>query len=172
MNTIRKIANNLRNFYWFRIKYRTVKTHGFTRVMHHLGLHPWVKLELGNNVQIGPYCYIASDTVIGSNVLIAGNVTIMSRHDHVFTEPGVTIWDSSRGKDELTVIGNDVWIGQNAIIMAGVKIGDGSVIAAGSVVTKDVAPCTVVGGNPARCLKERFDSEEAKIRHLEYLKTL
>ena len=77
MNTIRKIANNLRNFYWFRIKYRTVKTHGFTRVMHHLGLHPWVKLELGNNVQIGPYCYIASDTVIGNNVLIGSGAKVL-----------------------------------------------------------------------------------------------
>ena len=58
-----------------------------------------------------------------------------------------------------TVIGNDVWIGQNATIMPGVHIGDGAVIGANSTVTKDVAPYTIVGGNPARHIRNRFDSE-------------
>src|SRR5690625_1852990 len=55
-----------------------------------------------------------------------------------------------------TVIGNDVWTGRDVTIMPGVKIGDGAVIAAESVVTKDVDPYTVVGGNPARFIKKRF----------------
>lgn len=58
-----------------------------------------------------------------------------------------------------TVIGNDVWIGRESIIMPGVKIGDGAIIAACSVVTKDVEPYTVVGGNPARFIKKRFNDE-------------
>ena len=58
-----------------------------------------------------------------------------------------------------TVVGNDVWLGRNCVIMPGVKIGDGAIIAAQSVVTKDVAPYTVAGGNPARFLKNRFDEE-------------
>ena len=58
-----------------------------------------------------------------------------------------------------TVIGNDVWIGYNAITMPGVQIGDGAIIASGSIVTKDVAPYSIVGGNPAKLIRKRFDDE-------------
>lgn len=58
------------------------------------------------------------------------------------------------------MIGNDVWMGYEALIMPGVKIGDGAVIAARSVVTKDVPPYTVVGGNPAHPIKQRFNDDE------------
>ena len=56
-----------------------------------------------------------------------------------------------------TIIGNDVWIGRRAVIMPGVKIGDGAIIAASAVVTKDVPPYTVVGGNPAEFIRRRFN---------------
>ena len=58
-----------------------------------------------------------------------------------------------------TVVGNDVWLGRESVVMPGVHIGDGAIVAAYSVVTKDVAPYTLVGGNPARFLKNRFDPE-------------
>ncbi len=58
-----------------------------------------------------------------------------------------------------TVIGNDVWIGQNAVILPGIHIGDGAIIGANSVVGSDVAPYTIVAGNPSRALKKRFDDE-------------
>ena len=58
-----------------------------------------------------------------------------------------------------TVIGNDVWIGQNAVILPGVHVGDGAIIGADSVVGSDVEPYTIVIGNPARVLRKRFDSE-------------
>jgi len=58
-----------------------------------------------------------------------------------------------------TVIGNDVWLGMEAMVMPGVTIGDGAIIAARAVVVKDVAPYTIVGGNPARLLKRRFDQD-------------
>lgn len=58
-----------------------------------------------------------------------------------------------------TVIGNDVWIGQNVTIMPGIKIGDGAIIAANATVTKNVEPYTIVGGNPARLIKKRFSDE-------------
>lgn len=66
-----------------------------------------------------------------------------------------------------TVIGNDVWIGYEALIMPGVKIGDGAIVAARSVVTGDVPPYSIAGGNPARVIKERFDA--AVIRELQAL---
>jgi acetyltransferase-like isoleucine patch superfamily enzyme len=58
------------------------------------------------------------------------------------------------------VVGNDVWIGTDAILMAGITVGDGAVIAAGAVVTKDVAPYSIVGGVPAKEIKKRFDNEK------------
>ena len=61
-----------------------------------------------------------------------------------------------------TVIGNDVWIGYESLIMPGVKIGDGAIIAANSVVVNDVPPYTIVGGNPAKVIKQRFDDETVK----------
>lgn len=64
--------------------------------------------------------------------------------------------DTSRGN---TVIGNDVWIGYEAVVLPGVQIGDGAIVAAKSVVTRDVAPYTVVGGNPARVIRQRFTDE-------------
>ena len=66
------------------------------------------------------------------------------------------------------MIGNDVWIGYEAVIMAGVHIGNGAIIAARAVVTKDVPPYTIVGGVPARPIRKRFDEEV--IRKLETLK--
>lgn len=66
-----------------------------------------------------------------------------------------TAWDN---KGDI-VIGNDVWIGFEAVIMAGVHIGDGAIIAARAVVTKDVPPYTIVGGTPAKEIRKRFDAE-------------
>ena len=75
-----------------------------------------------------------------------------------------TAWDN---KGDI-VIDNDVWIGYEAVIMAGVHIGNGAIIAARAVVTKDVPPYTIVGGVPARPIRTRFDEEV--IRKLETLK--
>ena len=58
-----------------------------------------------------------------------------------------------------TVIGNDVWIGYEAVMMPGVQVGDGAIVAAKSVVVKDVLPYTIVGGNPAKCIRQCFDDE-------------
>ena len=62
-------------------------------------------------------------------------------------------------KKPMPIIGNDVWIGYGATILNGAKIGDGAIIAAGSVVTKDVEPYSIVGGNPAKLIKKRFDQK-------------
>ncbi len=61
-----------------------------------------------------------------------------------------------------TIIGNDVWMGNSVTIMPGIKIGDGAIIGTGSVVTKNVEPYTIVGGNPARLIRQRFDAETTK----------
>ena len=72
----------------------------------------------------------------------------------------------------MTVIGSDVWIGHGAVILGGVRVGDGAIVAAGAVVTGDVPPMTVVGGNPARVIRRRFSTPEEEERHRNYLDSI
>ena len=73
--------------------------------------------------------------------------------------PGTDAWDN---KGDI-VIGNDVWIGYEAVIMAGVHIGDGAIIGTRAVVTKDVPPYTIVGGLPAKKIRSRFDDKTIEL---------
>ena len=93
---------------------------------------------------IGDFCSIANLCTIGARPHDMGNLTTRVIGD----DPKV-----------VTEIGHDVWIGCNSVILAGVKVGIGAVIGAGSVVTKDVPPYAIVVGNPARVLKYRFSPE-------------
>jgi virginiamycin A acetyltransferase len=121
---------------------------------------------VGDKLIIGRFCAIARDVKFimnGANHNMNGLTTYPFE---IF--PGA--WrERVQGSIEYpykgdTVIGNDVWIGYQALIMPGVRIGDGAIIASRSVVTADVAPYTIVGGNPAKPLKKRFD--EASIERL------
>ena len=67
-----------------------------------------------------------------------------------------------KGLNSIVIIEDDVWVGYGAIILSGVKIGKGIIIAAGSVVTKDIEPYSIVGGNPANFIKYRFTKDEIK----------
>ena len=124
-----------------------------SHVTHH---YEW----LGDRLIIGKFCQIA-----------AGVEFVMNGANHqmnaVSTYPFYTLegWDMEPpDSSDLplkgdTVIGNDVWIGQNAVILPGVHVGDGAIIGANSVVGSDVAPYTIVVGNPSRLLRKRFDDE-------------
>ena len=128
-------------------------------------------LILGRNVSIGPRSIIQVDGVIGDYTLIGMGVQIVGRDDHATDEIGVPVALSTRASERVgTVrdrvdIGRDVWIGASSVVLSGIRIGDGSVVAAGSVVTKDVPSFSVVGGNPARVLGSRFSSEEERKTH-------
>lgn len=123
----------------------------------------WITIE--SNVKIGKFCSVAPGVFIG-----AGN------HDYNFVTTHPILFDSYyddvtnlnsekrkanglKDKDCATVIGNDVWIGQNAILKRGIRVGNGAVIAGGSVVVKDVPPFAIVGGNPAKIIKFRMSKE-------------
>lgn len=168
---VRRIANYMRSFWRFKIRQRWIKTTGMTRIHGTVYLSaPNKIMTFGNNVQLGPNCHVSTDIHFGNDVLCASQVSFIGRDEHQYSIPGTAIWNSPRGTDNPTIIGNDVWIGHGAIIMGGVKIGDGAIIAAGAVVTHDVPAMTIVGGNPAKIIKDRFVKEEETERHREFLK--
>jgi len=117
------------------------------------------RVSIGYKSFIGPECWIQSDANIGNFVMIAGRVAIVGG-DHRFDVAGVPTIEAGRAQNKLVTICDDVWIGYGAIIMHGVTIGEGALIAAGAVVTKDVAPCSIVGGVPAKMLRMRFGEED------------
>lgn len=117
---------------------------------------------------IGNNCIIYPNVKLGAFSMLANNVSILG-DDHEFKIAGSPIIFSGRRKTKPTIIGRDVWVGAHSIIMTGVNIGDGSIIAAGSVVTKDVEAYCIYGGVPARKISERFDNESDRIKHTNFL---
>ena len=120
------------------------------------------RISMGNNVQFGRGCSVQCDVTLGSNILIAREVAFVGRDDHRIDLVGKTIWDSGPGDGSESVVEDDVWIGYGAIILSGVRVGRGSVVAAGSVVNKDVPRYSVVAGVPARVVKMRFTPDQVR----------
>lgn len=118
--------------------------------------------EFGDHLIIGKFCAIASGTkfIMGPANHRISSVTTYPFHvfGGAWQENTPPHLDQLPRKGDI-VIGNDVWIGRECVIMPGVKIGDGVIVAAYSVVAKDIPPYTVFGGNPARFIKQRFDEE-------------
>lgn len=132
-----------------------------------------------NNVTLGDFTYIASNstvtnTIIGKYCSIGPDCKIgLGKHpskDFVSTHPiffstlkqtQITFCDKNYFEEfENIIIGNDVWIGANSIVLDGIEIGDGAIIAAGSVVNKNVPPYAIVGGIPVKIIKYRFENDE------------
>jgi chloramphenicol O-acetyltransferase type B len=124
----------------------------------------------GKDIYFGRNCHIGANIEVGNKVLFASGVCFLGG-DHEFREPGVYIKDSGRQLLRTIVIEDDVWVGHGAIIMQGVTIECGAIVAAGAVVTKNVSACTIVGGNPARKIRDRF-ADEDKALHLRMLCSL
>ncbi len=108
----------------------------------------------GAKLVIGNYCSIAPKTIF----LLGAEHTTNTISTYPFKALTFGLGREAASKRE-TVVGDDVWIGYGAIICSGVNIGQGAVIAAGAVVTKDVPPYAIVGGNPAKVIKYRFSEE-------------
>jgi acetyltransferase-like isoleucine patch superfamily enzyme len=107
---------------------------------------------------IGPKVTLGRYVLLGPEVAFVGG-------DHRTDVVGVPMVFAGRPTLEPTRVEDDVWIGARAIIMAGVRIGRGSIVAAGAVVTKDVPPYSVAGGVPARVIGERFADPELRAKH-------
>ncbi len=122
-----------------------------------LYLYPFMQ----DRLIIGKFCAIAKDVKF---IMNGANHKLCGISTYPFSIFGSGWERITPTKEELpyrgdTVVGNDVWIGYDSLIMPGVKIGDGAVIAARSVVAADVAPYTIVGGNPAKLIRQRFPAE-------------
>ena len=118
--------------------------------------------QFGDRLIIGKFCSIASGTKFIMGPANHRLSSISTYPFHVFG--GAWAQNTPPHLSQLpfkgdTEVGNDVWIGRESVIMPGVKIGDGAIIAAYSVVTKDVEPYTLTGGNPAKPIRKRFDQE-------------
>ncbi|ALP34924.1 chloramphenicol acetyltransferase [Paenibacillus sp. IHB B 3084] len=123
---------------------------------------------IGDKLKIGKFCAIATQTKFIMNGANHNTNAFTTFPFGAFGgEWAVGLPNLSGGFKGDTVVGNDVWIGYNATIMPGVHIGDGAIIASNAVVTKDVLPYSIVGGNPAQLIRYRFDEET-----IELLKTL
>jgi acetyltransferase-like isoleucine patch superfamily enzyme len=127
------------------------------------------QLIVEEDVYIGKSCTIECDGKIGAHTMIANQVGLIGRHDHDVSVVGASVrrapWIGDpdfrgQGDKESIIVGPDVWIGFGAIVLTGVTVGRGAIVAAGSVVTNDVAPYAIVAGCPASVKSKRFNSSE------------
>ncbi len=109
-------------------------------------------VEIGDRTRLGMSNVIIGPIKIGNDIMFAQNI-VCSGLNHVYEDINVPIADQ-HVRTSLITIEDEVWIGANAVITAGVTVGKHSVVAGGSVVTKDVPPYSIVGGNPAKLLKQ------------------
>jgi acetyltransferase-like isoleucine patch superfamily enzyme len=128
---------------------------------------------ISRDLKTGPSCFINSGCFIGPGVtlgryaLIGPRVAIVGA-DHVTDTPGTPMCFAGRPEPLFTVIGDDVWIGYGATLMAGVRIGAGAIVGAGAVVTEDVPDYEIHVGVPNRCVAVRFEGED-RTRHAQML---
>ena len=133
-------------------------------------------ITLGSDVSLGEnnlFMTTRANIIIGNHVMTGPNVTMITggHRTDLIGRYMTTVGDSEKRPedDRDIVLQGDNWIGANAIILRGVTIGEGAIIAAGSVVTKDVPPYSVFGGVPAHCIKDRFQTTDLE-NHIKTLK--
>ncbi|MDB4318018.1 acyltransferase [bacterium] len=116
------------------------------------------QLEIGDGSQIGENARIAADTIIGEKVIMGLEVLILSTV-HSSSQSDIPLIKQGYEANRPVVIEDEAWIGGRVILLPGVKIGQGAIVAAGAVVNRDVLPMTVVGGVPAKLIKKRTSNQ-------------
>lgn len=114
-------------------------------------------IEMGDDSGIGAHCDIPEDLIIGKNVMISRNVFILNRN-HRYDRFDIPINDQGFYEAKQTIIEDDVWVGLRCILTPGRHIRKGTIVAMGSVLTKDFPEYSIVGGNPAKLIKSRLDN--------------
>lgn len=160
---IRKCLRSLRNSILLRTRYRTVCAGQNVYIGAGTRMRPHA-VTIGDNVSIGQCCrFEARQIRIGNNVMIASNVGIVDRNAHDVRTVGQPFCATSPAVGLPTIIEDDVWIGFAAIILSGVTIDEGAIVAAGSVVVEDVPRYTIVASPKATVIGQRFDAEAAQL---------
>jgi maltose O-acetyltransferase len=132
----------------------------FLKCGHDINLENKAYFGTGKNISIGNYsgigtkCELYGKITIGNDVMMAPEVIILTRN-HKFNRTDIPMRIQGMDTEKPVIIEDDVWIGTRTIIMPGVKIGRGSIIAAGSIVTKNISSYSIVGGIPAKLIKKR-----------------
>ena len=157
-----------------RSSFSVLSQHGFISIGEWCNLNCHIyciggRLIIGNNTWIGNSELMAADSIsIGNNVIISDDVLIQDNNNHPTSmrerqkmslshDYFGPLWKWDKSASSPIVIEDNVWIGKRAVILKGVHIGEGSIVALGSIVTKDVPSHTIVAGNPARVVKELTD---------------
>ena len=173
MNPIKSLKG-LRDLYLIKVRWRQHAIGPGFHAGRQVFIYAKHEIKIGKNFYIGRFSEIGCDVEIGDNVILANFVSFVGKYDHHYQLPGVPvrlapqIRDSEydwKGLHEKIIIEDDVWIGYRAIIMSGVRLGAGSVIAAGSVVTKDVESMSIYAGVPALKVGNRFESKADEVKH-------
>lgn len=152
---------------WMRFRYRVPGAHPTAFLAPGSALSR--DLVAGEHAFVGPECRFCPKVVIGRCVLVAARVIVVGK-DHNFDDPRTPVIFSGRPELAETVIEDDAWIGAQCILMAGVRIGAGAIVASGSVVTKDVPPREIWGGVPAKLIRRRFADPQADALHEEMVR--
>lgn len=150
-----RVGLNPNNYGVLRIyKSGSLKTTGIVRIARDCKIYVAGKLEIGDGTYINPnsMIYCRTKITIGNNCAISWNCEIIDDDMHTL----IVNEEPKQSTKEIS-IGNKVWIGSNVRILKGVTIGDGSVVASGSIVTKSVPNNTLVGGTPAKIIKEKIN---------------
>lgn len=157
-----------------KVKLRRVRNFvmNLFKKVSHLSSTNYISLssKVHTSIDMGKYCYIGPGGEVPQgvkfgNYVMVGKDLLISGNDHNFDSVGTPVIFSGRPLHPNTVIEDDVWIGARVTIKTGIKIGRGSIVAAGAIVVKDVDPYDVVAGIPAKKIKERFINEADKLAH-------
>ena len=150
------LFGRLRRWYLERIL-KVLQPHSKNRIENRVYISDASNLKIGKNVRINENVFIQAAT-IGDNVMIAPNVAILSS-THSYDRLDIPMVEQTDSFGFPPIIGSDVWIGRNVVIKHGVTIGDGAIVGACSLVTKDVPDFAVVGGVPAKIIKYRTNNK-------------
>lgn len=169
---LRYVLKKIRTYYLFKYKFKLKVCGAGT----YFGRNIYIRngsTSLGKNVYIGSNSRISLDNVkISDFTMLANNVSIIGG-DYDFTQIGhpMCVLGKEFGikKQQPVIIGADVWIGHGAVIMSGVHIGDGAIVGANAVVTKDIPKGEIWGGVPAKKIRMRFTEEDQLNEHLNAL---
>jgi maltose O-acetyltransferase len=146
------LFNKIRVWYLSRVL-KIMEAGEKTYFEHHIFIGGPGRVRFGRSCQVNENSFIES-AMIGNFVMIAPNVAIISSmHNHDRLDIPMIFQGATTG--EKVIIEDDVWLGRNVLVMPGVRIGKGSIVAAGAVVTRDVPEYKIVGGVPARIIKDR-----------------